>query len=638
MPEVKELLLQFAVAGLQAGVCTLAAMALCALLRKLHAPGRLLSALWLVVGLRFLVPGGLVKIPLPRPHNAHLATVADTVRQLSTPAATPVPTPPTAPAANIIVAAQPWWQGLTVWHLLAAVWVVGAVVLLVRAVLGYRKLNRRVALAYKAEDGCFTCNAVPSPFTLGILHPRVYLPTALQGTARQNVVRHERCHIRRGDTVTKPLYYLVACLHWWNPLAWLAFHEFSRCIELACDEAATRGQNKGQCAAYCETMLHFATAPQQPGALAFGSGKLKGRIAHVLHYRKPGRAALAVLLCAVLLAATACMASPSFEEPGGSEPVTSPVATNEDAAPPSATPEPSPTAWANDAGTWDNTQSTAAPQADGTDSSITKSLDEAEDRLDAYLREQVPDYTSSNQGAGASTPDEDQAALQAAVDKIQDQMKTIAEQLTALDGEIQNSTDDAKKAELQAQQETLLDAQTAMKAQLVSAQQTLNAAKNAKAAASRGPGAEEGSMPFLSPLTSLDYVARYTGAAHKGDDLAVDKGTSVMAVAAGVVKTAEYHTSYGNYIIIYHGADSNGNTWKTLYAHLDTIAVTAGQTVEAGDIIGTVGSTGNSTGNHLHLELWRNNELTFPSEYILYPEAGEPGKNVARPEYALNYS
>lgn len=85
---------------------------------------------------------------------------------------------------------------------------------------------------------------------------------------------HERTHIRRGDPLTKPLFYAVACLHWFNPLAWLAFREFERDMEAACDEAAVRGQSSAARSAYCESILRFAMQGRGvPGQSGLWSGQ-----------------------------------------------------------------------------------------------------------------------------------------------------------------------------------------------------------------------------------------------------------------------------------------------------------------------------------------------------------------------------
>ena len=114
------------------------------------------------------------------------------------------------------------------------------------------------------------------------------------------------------------------------------------------------------------------------------------------------------------------------------------------------------------------------------------------------------------------------------------------------------------------------------------------------------------------------YISRFYSLVHKGDDLIAPRGTPVLAAAGGQVTRAGYHYSYGNYVVIDHGLDSNGHRWTTLYAHLAAITVQEGQTVAQGDSIGTVGSTGNSTSNHLHLELQCDDSLVPPQYYLPY--------------------
>lgn len=322
----------FLLLSARGGAAALAAWAVCKLLRRAHAPSRLLCWLWLAVGLRFVLPWG-IPLSLPRPQNTQLAAAADTVQELGE---LPLVAPP--PAVSAPAAALPWYARLTPWHALAAVWAVGVAVLAVRGIVGYIKLKCHVALACKTSDGCYSGACVTAPFTLGILRPRVYLPDDLQGTARQAVLLHEQTHIRRRDPLTKPLFYAVACLHWFNPLVWLAFCTFERDMEAACDEAAVRGRPLPERNAYCESLLHFAVQGRSiPGSLAFGQGSVKERIVHLLHYRRLGAGALAVCAAVVGLSVTACMVRPQVED----APATAaPPATAETAEP---TPTPAPT-------------------------------------------------------------------------------------------------------------------------------------------------------------------------------------------------------------------------------------------------------------------------------------------------------
>ena len=465
----------FLLLSARGGAAALAAWAVCKLLRRAHAPSRLLCWLWLAVGLRFVLSWG-IPLSLPRPQNTQLAAAADTVQELGE---LPLVAPP--PAVSAPAVALPWYARLTPWHALAAVWAVGVAVLAVRGIVGYIKLKRHVALACKTSDGCYGGACVTAPFTLGILRPRVYLPDDLQGTARQAVLLHEQTHIRRRDPLTKPLFYAVACLHWFNPLVWLAFCTFERDMEAACDEAAVRGRPLPERNAYCESLLHFAVQGRSiPGSLAFGQGSVKERIVHLLHYRRLGAGALAVCAAVVGLSVTACMVRPQVED----APVTAaPPATAETAEP---TPAPAPTS--------------------------------------------VPAV------AAAALPTLDDAA---------------------------------------------------------------------------------NSPRFICPV-KYKYISRFATNGHRGDDLCAAEGTEIYAAADGVVLAAQEHYSYGNFVEIDHGTDANGLRWGTLYAHMKSCAVQVGQTVTAGQVIGYLGHTGNTTGNACHFEMQVNGVLTEPRYFTAY--------------------
>lgn len=484
---MRSTVLSFLLLSLWGGAAALAAWVVCRLLRRAHAPSRFLCWLWLAVGLRFVLPFG-IPLALPRPQNTQLAEAADTVQALTQPELTAPDLPAMVPAAP--AAPAPWYTTLTVWHLLAAVWAVGVALLAVRAVWGYLRLSRQVALACKTPDGCFSGPCVPTPFTLGLLRPRVYLPAGLAGPARDAVILHERTHIRRGDPLTKPLFYAVACLHWFNPLAWLAFREFERDMEAACDEAAVRGQSSAARSAYCESILRFAMQGRGvPGSLAFGQGSAKTRIVHLLHYRRLGAGAMVV--CAVVIAAsmTACMMQPTLQD----TPATGETAATPETAQPEETPAP-----------------TAAPEV-----------------------------------------------------------------VTAASSQLPLLEDPAN------------------------------------------------SPLFIDPVPDYKYISRFKNNSHRGDDLHAAAGTDVLAAADGVVITADKHYSYGNFVVIDHGTNSEGYSWRTLYAHLQSYTVEAGQSVTQGQVIGYAGSTGQSTGNHCHFEVFVDNTLTSPRWFTAYHGEGD---------------
>ena len=521
--EAKTLVLSLLFMGVWGGLLSLGALALCAVLRKIHAPSRLLCLVWLAVGLRFLLPGG-IPVTVPQP----AAQVLERTGGVPSVQPEPAETVPEDAAALTPLPAQSETPRPDGWVLAAAVWGAGTLVLLLRAAHGYRRLHRQVALACLTPDGCYSCSAVTVPFTLGLVRPRIYLPDSLQGPAREAVLLHERTHIRRGDTVTKPLFYLAACLHWWNPLVWLAFRQFERAMESACDEAAVGRRPAPERAAYCEIILQFAAGNHPvPGALAFGQGSVRERIVHLLRYRAPGRAALVYCAAAVAVACAACMVQPRTAE-ADPVPVTS---TAEDAQ---SLPTPSPIA--------EDVQSTPAPSPTAAPQTGEQSVTPAVSDSDLQEKLDIPE------GSPNTTQDLPDSAL--------------ATEL-ATDG-------------------------------------------------SSGSFVPQ----FVLPLTEYNYVSRGFGSnLHRGVDYAAPAETPVLAAAGGTVLAAGYNYILGYYVVLDHGNSPQGDRYATLYAHLyGSPAVAAGDAVTAGQTIGAVGSTGNSTGNHLHLELLVNGEPIDPAD------------------------
>ena len=135
---------------------------------------------------------------------------------------------------------------------------------------------------------------------------------------------------------------------------------------------------------------------------------------------------------------------------------------------------------------------------------------------------------------------------------------------------------------------------------------------------------------FICPLKSYSRISSEYGwrknpvsgvnKLHAGIDFAAPAGTPIYAAASGYVQVAGWSSGgYGNYVIIYHGKMSDGTAYSTLYGHMRSVATTAGKYVKQGELIGYVGSTGNSTGNHLHLEVWKGGSkanAVNPRSYI----------------------
>ena len=612
----------FLLLSARGGAAALAAWTVCKLLRRAHAPSRLLCWLWLAVGLRFVLPWG-IPLSLPRPQNTQLAAAADTVQELGE---LPLVAPP--PAVSAPAAALPWYARLTPWHALAAVWAVGVAVLAVRGIVGYIKLKRHVALACKTSDGCYGGACVTAPFTLGILRPRVYLPDDLQGTARRAVLLHEQTHIRRRDPLTKPLFYAVACLHWFNPLAWLAFCTFERDMEAACDEAAVRGRPLPERNAYCESLLHFAVQGRSiPGSLAFGQGSVKERIVHLLHYRRLGAGALAVCAAVVGLSVTACMVRPQVED----APVTAaPPATAETAEP---TPTPAPTSVPAVA-------AAALPTLDDAANSprfvcpvkykyISRFATEYSHRGDDLCAAEGTEIYAAADGVVLAAQEHYSWGNFVEIDHGTDadglrwvtlyaHMKSCAVQVgqTVTAGQVIGyvghtgyTTGNACHFEMHVNG-TLVEPRyftaydgsdaaelTQEKADEILAEAVRNASSDQVTAAD-GAAALSGVELFTLPVAPPPQVSGYDPEnGHPGIDFAAEEGAEIYAVAGGIVTTAGYDVEKGNYVVLDHGGGL-----ETEYQHLKSSLVSAGQSVVQCQVLGYVGSTGNSTGPHLHFE------------------------------------
>ena len=194
---------------------------------------------------------------------------------------------------------------LYVWTYLAGwVWLIGLAAMLLYALVSYLRLRRRVSASIPLRENIYVCDEVPSPFILGIVRPRIYLPSALDETQRGSVLSHERAHLARRDHWWKPLGYALLAVYWFNPLLWLAYTLLCRDIELACDERVLRGMDAGQVKDYSSALLACSVPRRMLAAcpLAFGEVGVGARVKNALRYKKPAFWVIAasVIVCIVV--------------------------------------------------------------------------------------------------------------------------------------------------------------------------------------------------------------------------------------------------------------------------------------------------------------------------------------------------
>jgi len=186
----------------------------------------------------------------------------------------------------------------------ANIWVLGMLAMTLYTAVSYLSLRRKLRMAVRLEDNIFQCETVDSPFVLGILMPKIYLPYSLDGENLSHVVAHERAHIQRNDHLWKPLGFLLLTIHWFNPLMWFAYILLCRDIELACDEKVIGSLGNDQRADYTQALVACSVNRRRIAAcpLAFGEVGVKERVKSILNYRKPAFwiIAAAVVVCAAV--------------------------------------------------------------------------------------------------------------------------------------------------------------------------------------------------------------------------------------------------------------------------------------------------------------------------------------------------
>lgn len=268
----------------------LAAMVILLRLVLKKAPKAIHCALWAMVALRLVCPSLPESRASLMPDSGPITSVVqgqlekEPVADVQSPDRVPQVS---APEASASVTAEPE-SSLDWMEILSVVWLAGVGIMALYGLGSYVFLRRRVAPAVR-EEGVWLCDHVASPFILGIIRPRIYLPAALDESCRGSVLAHERAHIRRKDHWWKPLGFALLAIHWFNPVMWLAYVLLCRDIEAACDQRVVKGMDAQERKAYSEALLRCAAPRRSIAAcpLAFGEQGVKGRIKSVLSYKKP---------------------------------------------------------------------------------------------------------------------------------------------------------------------------------------------------------------------------------------------------------------------------------------------------------------------------------------------------------------
>ncbi|MCD8254594.1 MAG: M56 family metallopeptidase [Oscillospiraceae bacterium] len=302
--------------SLTAGVVIVVVLLLQLPLRR--APKIISYALWGVVLFRLLCPVSLTSavslfslLDAPAADSGALLSrieyVPDDIVHTEYPAvALPVPA-----LGEAVSAALPQGEEQLATDPLAApmtiatyLWLAGVTAMAVYAAVSYIRLRRALTAASPLRDNIYLTDGIASAFVLGLIRPKIYLPSSLNAREQPYIIAHERCHIRRGDHIIKALAFAALCVHWFNPLVWLAFILSVRDMEMSCDEAVIRKMGAGVLADYASSLLNISTGRHVIAGtpLLFGEGGASGRIRNLARRRKPALwvTAAAAVVCALL--------------------------------------------------------------------------------------------------------------------------------------------------------------------------------------------------------------------------------------------------------------------------------------------------------------------------------------------------
>ena len=318
--------------SLTASVVIVAVLLVRLLLRR--APKVFSYALWAVVLFRLICPVsvtsavslmGAVGAPVQERTQRTSAVEyvpADIARSSGPPTVTTLPqetlpainslaesTVPAAVTAPEPTAALPLSGPMVV---LTGAWLAGMALLLAYSAVSMLRLRRRLVGAVLLADNIYLADHIPSPFVMGLFRPKIYLPSTLKETERGYILRHEQYHIRRRDYLVKFLAFLALCVHWFNPLVWVAFVLAGKDMEMSCDEAVVKELGEDIRADYSASLLSLATGHRIVAGmpLAFGEGDTGGRIRNLLKWKRPRPWVMAVcaVVCVGLIAL--CAANP----------------------------------------------------------------------------------------------------------------------------------------------------------------------------------------------------------------------------------------------------------------------------------------------------------------------------------------
>ncbi len=294
--------------SITAGWIVLAVILLRLLFRK--APKWLSCVLWGIVALRLVFPFSIESVFSLIPSTQTIDPTLPYLNEFTINSGIgPIDNAVNTQYADFVPSAE---RTVDVTIILACVWLAGIAVMLIYAFASWAKLRYSLRTAIKKEGNIYQSEFVKSPFVLGFIRPKIYIPYNIDEDDLPLVIAHEQAHIKRLDHLIKPFGYLLLSIHWFNPLLWAAYVLLCRDIESACDEKVVKNLTSEQRKSYSTALLNASISRKSVAAcpLAFGETGVKERIKGVMNYKKPAFWIVIAAIAVCVVAAVCFLTNP----------------------------------------------------------------------------------------------------------------------------------------------------------------------------------------------------------------------------------------------------------------------------------------------------------------------------------------
>lgn len=194
----------------------------------------------------------------------------------------------------------------------SVIWIIGIIAMLTYTLVSYMRICRQVREAVNLQENIWICDHISTPFILGIIRPRIYLPSSMNESDMRYAISHEKAHLKRKDYIWKPLGFLLLSVYWFNPILWLAYILLCKDIEFACDEKVIRQFGAQIKKPYSDALINCSISGKTVSAcpLAFGETSIKERVNSVLNYKKTAFWIILTAVVACILTAVCLLTDP----------------------------------------------------------------------------------------------------------------------------------------------------------------------------------------------------------------------------------------------------------------------------------------------------------------------------------------